>query len=134
MSDEAKIPERFSGLRRLTGVAALGVWLVGMVFFGATVVHGGSMEPSIAPGDIVVYRRSVEGIRSGDIVLFEHPEWPHGVVHRVAEVLPDGRVVTRGDANPSADRDPLDRRRIRGVAAFVLPSGRAVREVVEALS
>jgi len=134
MSDDAQTPERFAGLRRLMAAAALGVWLVGMAFFGATVVHGGSMEPAIAPGDIVVYRRAVKGIQPGDIVLFEHPEWPHGVVHRVADVLPDGRVRTRGDANPVADREPLDRRRIRGVAAFVLPSGRAVREVVEALS
>lgn len=134
MSDDGQTPERFAGLRRFAGVCALGVWLVGMLFFGATIVHGGSMEPSIAPGDIVVYRRSAAGVQPGDIVLFEHPEWPNGVVHRVADVLPDGRVVTRGDANPTADREPLDRRRIRGIAAFVLPSGRAVREVVEALS
>ncbi len=134
MSTDATTPERFAGLRRLTGIAALAVWFVGMLFFGATIVRGGSMEPSIAPGDIVVYRRSVKGVEAGDIVLFEHPEWPNGVVHRVADVMPDGRIVTRGDANPAADREPLDRRRIRGVAAFVLPSGRAVREVVEALS
>jgi len=134
MSEGPQTPERFVGLRRLSGAAAVATCFVGMLFFGATVVHGGSMEPSIVPGDIVVYRRSTQGVQAGDVVLFEHSEWPSGVVHRVSTILPDGRVVTRGDANPAADREPVERTRIRGVAAFVLPAGRAVRVFVEMLS
>lgn len=133
MSDATTAPDPFRGVRRLSGIAALAVWGVVVLFFGATIIRGGSMEPSIAPGDIVVYRRSVKALEPGDIVLFEHPEWPHGVVHRVREVLPDGRVVTRGDANQAVDREPVDRRRIRGVATFVVPSGKAVGAVVDAL-
>jgi signal peptidase I len=133
MSEGGTVPDRFRGVRRLSGITALAIWGVVMLSFGATIVRGGSMEPSIAPGDIVVYRRSVRVVEPGDVVLFEHPEWPHGVVHRVREVLPDGRLVTRGDANPAVDREPLDRRRIRGVAAFIVPSGKAVRGVVDAL-
>ncbi len=126
-------PLPFRGIRRLSGVMALTVWGVVMLFYGATIIRGGSMEPSIAPGDIVVYRRAVSVIESGDVVLFDHPEWPHGVVHRVREVRPDGSVVTRGDANQVADREPVERRRIRGVAVFVVPSGKAVGSIVEAV-
>lgn len=132
MTEGAPAPDRFRGVRRFSGIVALAIWGIVMLFFGATIIRGGSMEPSIAPGDIVVYKRSVTVLEAGDIVLFEHPEWPHGVVHRVREVLPDGRLVTRGDANPVADREPVDRRQVRGVAAFVLPSGKAARAVAEA--
>jgi signal peptidase I len=133
MAEGAPVPDRFRGFRRFSGIFALAIWGIVMLFFGATIIRGGSMEPSIAPGDIVIYKRSAKALEPGDIVLFEHPEWPHGVVHRVREVLPDGRIVTRGDANPVADREPLDRRQIRGVATLVLPSGKAARAVTEAL-
>jgi len=125
--------DRFRIARRVMSLAALGAWGLVAVFFGATVISGGSMEPSVRPGDVVVYRRTAEQVGEGDIVYFSHPEWPKGVVHRVVEVLPDGSVRTRGDANAVEDRDPVPRRRIRGVVTFVVPSGKALAAASEAL-
>ncbi len=93
---ESVRPERFSALRRVASIFAVAAWGLVAVFYGVTVVHGGSMEPAIAPGDVVVYRRSAATVAAGDIVYFSHPEWPQGVVHRVASILPDGSVRTRG--------------------------------------
>lgn len=125
--------ERFGLMRRVACLAAVAAWGCVAVFFGATVVHGGSMRPAIVPGDVVIYRRSAEGVREGDVILFAHPEWPHGVVHRVVSFQSDGSVCTRGDANAVADRDPVPRLRIRGVEALVLPSGKAVAAIADAL-
>ncbi|TDB38855.1 MAG: signal peptidase I [Actinobacteria bacterium] len=125
--------DRFRAARRVTSLVALAAWGLVAVFFGATVINGGSMEPSVHPGDVVVYRRTAEMLSEGDIVYFSHPEWPKGVVHRVVEVLPDGSVRTRGDANAVPDRDAVPRRRIRGVVAFVVPSGKALGAFSEAL-
>lgn len=131
MTSEAA-PERFRMVRVVARLAALAAWGIVVVFFGATLIRGGSMEPAVVPGDVVVYRRSAADIRVGDIVYFEHPEWPRGVVHRVAEVLPDGSVRTRGDANAADDRDPVPRRRIRGVGTAVIPLGKALGAAAEA--
>ena len=59
------------------------------------------------------------------------PGWPRGVLHRVDAVYADGSMRLRGDANPSADREPVAPARVRGVVAAVLPSGR-VRAVMRA--
>lgn len=126
-------PERFLAVRRVASLMAVAAWGLVAVFYGITVVHGGSMEPTIAPGDVVVYRRSAATVSQGDIVYFSHSEWPQGVVHRVAGVLPDGSVRTQGDANRVADRDPVPRQRIRGVATVVIPCGRAVAAVADLL-
>ncbi len=125
--------DRFRTTKRLASLVALAAWGLVAVFFGATVISGGSMEPSVRPGDVVVYRRTADSVCEGDIVYFSHPSWPKGVVHRVVEVLPDGSIRTRGDANTIPDRDPVPRRRIRGVAAFVVPSGKALVALSEAL-
>ncbi|PKQ20041.1 MAG: signal peptidase I [Actinobacteria bacterium HGW-Actinobacteria-6] len=125
--------DRFRMTRRVAKFVTVAAWGLVAVFFGATLIRGGSMQPTVAPGDVVVYRRSAQGLRAGDIVYFDHPEWPRGVVHRVVAVLPDGSVTTRGDANPVDDRDSIPQRRIRGVATVVIPSGKAVSALIEAL-
>jgi signal peptidase len=94
--------------------------------WGVTLTGGGSMEPALHPGDLLFYRRRPARLRGGDIVVYSHPGWPRGVVHRVVRVLPDGRAVTRGDANPIPDRDPVPSRRLRGRVALVVPVGRCI--------
>ncbi len=130
---EAEERDRFRTTRRLARAGAIVAWVLVAVFFGATFIRGGSMAPSVRSGDVVIYRRSAAVLREGDIVYFAHAEWPSGIVHRVVEVLPDGSVLTRGDANATRDRDPVPRRNIRGVATFVLPSGKVLSALSEAL-
>jgi signal peptidase I len=100
--------------------------------FGAVFVGGGSMAPALARGDLVVVRRDVSGVRTGDIVWVEKTGWPAGVLHRVDTVYADGSMHLRGDANPQADREPVVPARMRGVVVVVLPVSR-VRAFVQRL-
>lgn len=92
--------------------------------FGAVFVGGESMAPALVRGDLVVVRRDVSGVRSGDIVWVEKAGWPAGVLHRVDTVYADGSMRLRGDANPQADREPVHPARMRGVVVAVLSVSR----------
>lgn len=123
----------FGPIRRSLGFVAVLAWGLVLLSYGATVVHGGSMEPTLASGDIVVYRRGTAGLETGDVVLFEHEGWAGGVLHRVAAQTTSGMLTTSGDANDTPDRDPVCREDVRGVAVAVIPTGRMGRTVAEAL-
>ncbi|MGB4593960.1 MAG: signal peptidase I [Coriobacteriia bacterium] len=120
-------------LRRALGFVAVLAWGLVLILYGATIVRGGSMEPTLVSGDIVVYRRGSTGLERGSVVLFAHEGWAGGVLHRVATQTPDGALTTSGDANDTPDRDPLRRGDVRGVAVAVIPTGRMGRAVAEAL-
>lgn len=89
---------------------------------GALFVEGGSMEPALFPGDLIVYRRVGIVPDTGDLIVFEH----RGVlvVHRVAGLLREGALKTRGDANTSLDADPVAGTSVRGEVIVVVPAGR----------
>lgn len=112
-------------------VAAAVVWTVSV--HAAVYVGGGSMEPALRRGDLAIVRLDDGAIRSGDIVLAEKPGWPAGVLHRVVAFTPDGQAVLRGDANPVADRDPVALPAIRGHVVLVVPSGRVLQLVENAM-
>lgn len=67
------------------------------------VVSGGSMEPAIPVGALVVLSEiPAEAITTGDVVTLRHPETGTIITHRVTRVaeLPAGiHVQTKGDAN-----------------------------------
>jgi signal peptidase len=87
-------------------LAAVATWA-----FDAVWIAGGSMEPTLSRGDLVI-AASWEPVGAGDVVLFE--DGGALVVHRVVRVLPTGDVITRGDANPVADLEPVAVEAIRG--------------------
>lgn len=86
-------------------------------------VTGGSMRPALRPGDIAVVARGRK-VNIGDIVLFHSGE--SQVLHRVERLMPGGRVVTRGDANPVHDVVPATPQAIQGTVVVVLPAGRLI--------
>lgn len=102
--------------RRLLGVLALVVLCAGL---GATaawalggyhvyVVHTGSMEPHLVPGDVVVDAPVTRTVVPGDVITFRDPSTATDVVtHRVAAVAADGTLTTKGDANRTADAVPV---------------------------
>lgn len=106
---------------------AVAVWASG--YYGA-IVGSGSMSPALQVGDVVVVRRGARA-RAGDIVVYDKPGWRRAVVHRAVAELPDGRLVTRGDANPVRDRDPVTRESVQGTVVAVLPLGRVVALAAE---
>jgi signal peptidase I len=107
------------------------VWLRGVV--GVSLVDGGSMRPALQPGDVLLYERRVPVVAAGDVVVFSRSGWPGGVAHRVIEVRPGDLLLTRGDANPVADRDPVPRARLVGRVVAFVPSGRAAGSVASVL-
>ena len=98
----------------------MAVALLAAATHGVLLVQGSSMEPSVSSGDVIVYRRGATILEAGDLVVFEHRDAL--VVHRVAALLRDGTLRTRGDANPVADAVPLDASAVRGEVRIVLPT------------
>ena len=88
---------------------------------GVALVTGGSMEPAILAGDVIVYRRGALPGR-GEAAVFEDERAL--VVHRTVRVDGRGGVVTKGDANPSEDVGVVDLGDMRGTVVAVLPFGR----------
>lgn len=117
-------------LRRVAGVALAAVALVLAWSHGVLYVEGGSMRPTLYPGDLIVYMRVAAEPQRGDLAVFAHDG--DLVVHRVVRVKPDGSLRMRGDANTAADVEPVDRNDIRGVVVAVVPAGRVVWSLVSA--
>ncbi|HEX2849589.1 MAG TPA: signal peptidase I [Acidimicrobiales bacterium] len=95
----------------LLGIVALGSSAV-MLAAGArpVIVQSGSMEPGIRTGAVaVVHRVPVTSVKVGDVLAVHLPSGQR-VLHRVVERTdtPAGvAVVTKGDANKTADADPV---------------------------
>lgn len=97
---------------------------------GILVVTSGSMAPSIRTGDLVVLRsvhmEHPSQVRTGDVLTFRVPGAGNLLVtHRVigtARNASGGTVlVTKGDANPTADLSPLTPDRVVGEPILVVP-------------
>ncbi len=93
-------------------------------------VLSGSMEPGLHPGDVVLTApvTSPQSIGVGQVIAVTDPSLPAGnYLHRVVRRDPDGRLVTRGDANRSDDFPPASSGRVLGQARLMVPAiGRPV--------
>lgn len=87
-------------------------------------VTGRSMYPALERGDIVVVDPR-SSAREGDIALVRR--FGHGpILHRVISVS-GGELVTKGDANRTADVDQVSADEVGGVVVCVIPFGKAAR-------
>lgn len=69
---------------------------------------GSSMRPLLSPGDVVLCSaRPFSSLRKGDVVVVGPGDGQALVIHRVVRILPDGRLVTRGDRCPKEDSEPV---------------------------
>jgi signal peptidase I len=89
-------------------------------------VRSGSMEPTIAVGDVVAARplAKSERVPVGRVMIFSNPARPRGhelLVHRVVSDLGNGTFLTRGDANVANDSTPVGRDRFRARASLLVP-------------
>ena len=107
--------------------------LLGLAFWAAapavvgwqpTTVVTGSMEPRIRVGDVVVSRpMPMDRVETGHVLLADDPDQPgHLRLHRYAEALPDGLMMTKGDANPDPDSTPIGADAVHGVGFLRVPS------------
>ena len=119
-------------LRLVVGVVSRTVLgtLVGLLLWAAvpavigwtpTTVMTGSMEPRIHPGDVVVAKPVAETeIHRGQVLLFQDPDRAdHLRLHRYDDNGQGTQIVTKGDANPTADSTPIDRSAVVGVGYLV---------------
>lgn len=87
----------------------------------------GSMEPSIAPGALVVVRETpAEELKAGDVITFQpYSGNPAVVTHRITGVYYDMsgqlRIYTQGDANNTPDDWALVPEQIRGTLWYSMP-------------
>ncbi|QIK64380.1 signal peptidase I [Leucobacter viscericola] len=121
-----------------TGVmAGLTVLFVGVIFAtvaipfftGSTAltVKTSSMEPAVPPGTmIVVHPIRFSEIEPGMIVTYQlRSGEPTLITHRVTQQqkLADGTgvLITKGDANPAPDVDPIIETQVRGTVRYAIP-------------
>lgn len=96
---------------------------------GSTVltVKTSSMEPLVPPGTmIVVHPIKFSEIEPGMIVTYQlRSGEPTLVTHRVTQQqkLADGTgvLITKGDANPAPDVDPIIEKQVRGTVRYAIP-------------
>jgi len=70
----------------------------------AFLIEGESMWPTLDDGNTVLVKRT-QTVGDGDIVLANHPyKSSVKIVKRVAEILPDGALILKGD-NPVESTD-----------------------------
>lgn len=90
------------------------------------VVTSGSMQPGIDPGDVVMVDVRSRRHAVGDVITFRrHEESTLYVTHRVVEIFGGGEVdagyVTKGDANPNRDLEPVVANQVVGSVRAVFP-------------
>jgi signal peptidase I len=120
--------ERLTRAIILAGQAVLWILLLGFVALVAVprltpyevlVVRGGSMEPEISVGSVLVIDTSARKPRVGDIVTFREPSG-QVVTHRVVRAGRKG-LVTRGDANAANDLGRRSESEVLGTARAWVP-------------
>ena len=85
------------------------------------VVLSGSMEPTFPVGSVIYYKAaSFEQIQEGDPITFHAGEDGSLVTHRVVEKQElSSDFITKGDANETADPNPVSYDRVAGRASDV---------------
>lgn len=93
----------------------------------ALTVLTGSMSPTIPPGAVVVVRPVDPGtLRVGDVITFQKKPGrtaPY-VTHRIVAIQPGDDAEsfrTQGDANRTADSEPVPAAAVRGKVMFAVP-------------
>lgn len=111
----------------IVGIGLLAIVVPAVTGSTALTVLTSSMEPHLPPGTMVVMRPTDPAdIEPGMVVTYQLKSGEATVVtHRVTQVLrqTDGErvFITQGDANPSADIDPVREVQIRGTVWYAIP-------------
>ncbi|HET8784811.1 MAG TPA: signal peptidase I [Candidatus Limnocylindrales bacterium] len=87
--------------------------------FDVLVVRGGSMEPTIAVGSVLVIDRASRSPVEGTVTSFRQGDGTV-VTHRVIAVL-DDEYVTKGDANERPDLGRRTADEVLGTAVVAVP-------------
>jgi len=117
----------------IVGIGVLAIWIGLQFVFGTPnpfyVVASGSMIPVLQVYDVLIVQghESFDGIKEGDIIVFNRPSGHDRViVHRVAAIIDDEpkTIRTKGDANPASIPGtdfPITKEEYIGKVAYVIP-------------
>ena len=112
-------------------LVGLGPWLLG---YRTETVLSGSMRPTFAAGDVLLLSpEPARDVRVGQIISYHIPIGDHHVeAHRIVRIVSWGAhptVITRGDANPTADpwQARLDGSQVWVVRGVIPELGSAIR-------
>lgn len=84
------------------GVLAF-MFILGNQYFVFATVLSGSMVPTFEKGDFVLMQTVDLKVKVGDIVMFPMYGIKEPITHRVVGISEKGKIITKGDANPTAD-------------------------------
>ena len=88
---------------------------------------GYSMYPLIKPGDRLVAKPApAHTLRVGDIVAIQGPNNGHAMVHRLINVSPDGKGMTKGDAMLKPDHEQVALSMVRGRVEAIIRGRRLI--------
>ncbi|MFE4469442.1 signal peptidase I [Leifsonia sp. NPDC056824] len=95
-------------------------WSTGWRWF---IVESPSMGRTAPVGTLVITTPvSASAVRVGDVITFHPPTSPDETyTHRVRDITPAGKLITRGDINGATDPWQLTARDLVGRAAAILP-------------
>ena len=101
------------------------IWFsVGLFPFHPALVLSGSMQPMMEAGDVVIIAKvSADVIQQGDVIQFRKEEGIT-IMHRIVEVQETEGAkffITKGDANPELDKDPVIPENVVGKLVFTVP-------------
>lgn len=107
-------------------VVSMALWSCAPAVFGwkITTVVTGSMEPSIAVGDVVAaVPVGFQDLTRGRVVLVNDPDHAGRLrLHRIAAVNPDGSLTLRGDANAADDSSRVWPSAVQGIGYLRIPA------------
>ncbi len=112
----------------LSGAAiAVAIYVFLGILFGTRMpiidVMSTSMEPNINRGDLVVLMNAND-IKIGDVIIFDTPNEPMPVIHRVIKINSDGSYQTLGDNNHGQQHEwekQIEKSQIIGKSILVIP-------------
>ncbi len=88
-------------------------------------VGSGSMEPAFHVGGLVVIKPiDPDTLAVGDVISFKYPGIDTSICHRIISIDDSAEGVlfqTKGDANESADEQPVSAAMVKGKAAAFIP-------------
>lgn len=83
-------------------------------------VQTGSMSGTIEAGDLVLIKKTGE-YEVEDIITFLPDGASVTTTHRIIEITKDGKFITKGDANNTQDRVPVEQSQVLGEVVHVFP-------------
>lgn len=86
--------------------------------YSTAIVVSGSMSGTIEVDDMVIIHRR-DSYSWGDIITYKDGE--NLVTHRIVEIFEDGSYITKGDANNTADSEPVPFDSVIGRVALTIP-------------